>query len=175
MGTGPTLHATTSSSTTPTPPLHPFIFHMFPWELLSPFIITSETLATSSLTACQRLFLPVKFWDITLIRLLFPLDNQQTNNCFYVLHSQANLILWHTNSFSNMVKFEIIYLYAQWTTCFPHNLQNFSQTVALLCWINTEGSDKKNTDFFSWRSTNVHWIKTSEPRKSGLWKQKCSW
>lgn len=63
VGTGPTLHATTSSSTTPTPtpPLHPFIFHMFPWELLSPFIITLETLATSSLTVCQRLFLPVKF------------------------------------------------------------------------------------------------------------------
>lgn len=37
---------------------------MFPWELLSPFIITSQRLATSTLlTGCQRLFLPVKPGD----------------------------------------------------------------------------------------------------------------
>lgn len=78
VGTGPTLHATnTSSSSTPTPPLHPFIFHMFPLGFLSPFIITSETLATFSLTVCQRMFLPVKSCDITLIILLFPLNNPQ--------------------------------------------------------------------------------------------------
>lgn len=78
VGTGPTLHATnTSSSSTPTPPLHPFIFHMFPLGFLSPFIITSETLATFSLTVCQWMFLPVKCCDITLILLLFPLDNPQ--------------------------------------------------------------------------------------------------
>lgn len=98
VGTGPTLHATnTSSSTTPTPPLPPFIFHMFPLALLSPFIITSQTLATFSLTVCQRMFLPVKFLDITLILLLFPLDNQQTNNCLHALHFQANLISQHVN------------------------------------------------------------------------------
>lgn len=104
VGTGPTLHATnTSSSATPTPPLHPFIFHIFAWELLSSCIITSETLATSSLAVCQRLFLPVKFWDITYqCCFLFPLDNQRTFNCFYPLHSKKNLALWHPKSFSNM-------------------------------------------------------------------------
>lgn len=90
VGTGPTLHATnTSSSSTPTPPLHPFIFHRFPLELLSPFIITSEALAPFSLAGCQWMFLPVKFWDITVILLLFHLDNQQCNNCLYVwLHDK---------------------------------------------------------------------------------------
>ncbi len=83
VGTGPTLHATnTSSRTSPTPPLQPFISHMFPLALLSPFIITSETLATFSLAVCQRMFLPAKFRDIALTLLLFPLNNQQTNNCF---------------------------------------------------------------------------------------------
>lgn len=62
VGTGPTLHAiNTSSITTPTPPLHPFIFHMFPLGFLSPFMITLETLATFSLTVCQRMFLPAEY------------------------------------------------------------------------------------------------------------------
>lgn len=56
VGTGPTLCATnTSSRMTPTPPLHPFVFYMFPLELLSSFIITSQTLATFSFTVCQRM------------------------------------------------------------------------------------------------------------------------
>lgn len=61
VGTGPTLHATnTSSSTTPTPLCIPLSFTCFLWDFSAPFIITSETLATFSLTVCQRMFLPVK-------------------------------------------------------------------------------------------------------------------
>lgn len=63
VGTGPTLPAiNTSSITTPTPPLHRFIFHML--GFLSPFIITLEKLATFSLTVCQRMFLPAHSTEI---------------------------------------------------------------------------------------------------------------
>lgn len=84
VGSGPALLSThTSLSATPTPLRHPTpprpapltttaSFRMFPWELLSPFIITSQRLATSTLTGCQRLLLPVKLGDGALNRFFPP-------------------------------------------------------------------------------------------------------
>lgn len=85
VATGPTLCTTnTSSYMPPTLALYPFNIHIS-IRKISPFIITSKSLATFLLIGCQWLFLPVKFEGIAL-RVFFKI----TIHC--TLHSQAKVI-----------------------------------------------------------------------------------
>lgn len=99
VGTGPVRHSiNTPSSATPTPPLHPFIFHMFPFRVFISFYYRiRDVLHFPSLSAKRCVYLKgvEKSHE-------YCFCFSWTNQCLlYALHSLANVYIFCARTMDN--------------------------------------------------------------------------